>query len=127
MRIQTRGEFQQAGRPPRSDQETRLYTLEDASPLNALRLTEVTSVIISLPPGSEAKCLTHPISGHVFVLRGSLMVEFENGLRSKFKSGQCFFHPRMEWHRCINEGKKPMRFLLVLPRRKDPEAPRTIN
>jgi quercetin dioxygenase-like cupin family protein len=127
MRAQTRGQRRQAGRPARSDRETRLHTPEDVSPFIALPLTEVASVILTLPPGGEARCLTHPISGHVFVLRGNLTVEFENGLRSKFKSGQYFFHPRMEWHRCINEGKKPMRFLLLLPRGRVPEAPQTIH
>ena len=47
---------------------------------------EATSVILSLPPGDEAKWLLHPTSGHVFILRGALTVELQDGSRTKFKS-----------------------------------------
>jgi quercetin dioxygenase-like cupin family protein len=88
---------------------------------------EATSVILSLPPGGEAKWLLHPTSGHVFVLRGAVTVELQDGSRTKFKSGESFFQPRMEWHRCVNEGKRPARCLLVLPRTKAPALPQHVN
>lgn len=88
---------------------------------------EQTSVILSLPPGGEVKCLIHPVSGHVSVLRGNHTVEFEGGSRAKFKSGQSFFQGRMQWHRCINEGQKPTRFLLVITRRMVSVRRRPVN
>jgi quercetin dioxygenase-like cupin family protein len=88
---------------------------------------EATSVILSLPPGGEAKWLLHPASGHVFVLRGALTVVQEDGSRTKFKSGESFYQPRMVWHRCVNEGKRPMRCLLALPRAKAPASPQRVN
>ena len=74
------------------------------------------TVIVSLPPGGEAEWFIHPVSARVFVLRGNLTVESRNGAREKFKSGQSFFQECMEWFCCINEGKKPLRFMLVLSR-----------
>ena len=48
---------------------------------------EATSVILSLPPGDEAKWLLHPTSGYAFIiLRGALTVELQDGSRTKFKS-----------------------------------------
>jgi quercetin dioxygenase-like cupin family protein len=81
---------------------------------------EATSVILSLPQGGEAKWLLPSASGHVFILRGALTVELQDGSRTKFKSGESFFQPRMEWHRCINEGKRPMRCLLVAAKGESP-------
>ena len=84
---------------------------------------EVTSEILSLPPGGEARWLLYPASGHVFVPQGALTVEQDDGSRTKFKSEKSFFQPRMEWHRCVNEGKRPVHCLLVLPRAKAPASP----
>jgi len=48
---------------------------------------EATSVILSLPPGVEAKRLLHPTSGYAFIiLRGALTVELQDGARTRFKS-----------------------------------------
>jgi quercetin dioxygenase-like cupin family protein len=88
---------------------------------------EGTSVILSLPPGGEAKWLLHPASGHVFILRGALTIELQGRSRTKFKSGESFFQLRMEWIRCINEGKRPMRCVLVLPRAKVLALPQRVN
>ena len=88
---------------------------------------EATSVILSLPPGGEAKWLLHAASGHVFVPRGALTVVQEDGSSTKFKSGESFYQPRMEWHRCVKEGKRPMRCMLVLPRAKVPALPQRLN
>lgn len=52
-------------------------------------------------------------AGYVYVLEGELTVEFENGSRLKFKAGQAFMQARTKWHRGINEGTGPMRFLAV--------------
>lgn len=63
----------------------------------------------------------------IISLTGALTVKLEDGSNTKFKSGESFFQPRMEWHRCVNEGKGPMRCLLVLPRAKVPALPQRVN
>lgn len=74
---------------------------------------EVTSVILSLPPGEKTDWMTHPVPGYLYVLEGELTVEFEDGHHLVFKAGQAFMQARTKWHRGINTGKGQMRFLAV--------------
>ena len=74
---------------------------------------EVTSMILSLPPGGKTDWMTHPVPGYVYVLEGQLTVEFEDGSRVTFKAGKGFMQARTKWHRGLNEGKQTMRFLAV--------------
>lgn len=106
--------------PPSTGQETitlvsRNTTTDAGEPIRYLSTAdaEVTSVILSLPPGGKTKWMTHPAPGYVYVLEGELTVEFEDGSRLKFKAGQAFMQARTKWHRGINEGSGPMRFLAV--------------
>ncbi len=74
---------------------------------------EVTSAILSLPPGGKTDWMTHPVPGYIYVLEGTLTVEFIDGSRVTFKAGQAFLQARTKWHRGVNEGKTTMRFLAV--------------
>jgi quercetin dioxygenase-like cupin family protein len=74
---------------------------------------EVTSVILSLPPGGKTEWMTHPVPGYLYILDGQLTVEFEDGHRLTFKQGQAFMQARTKWHRGINEGDTSVRFLAV--------------
>jgi quercetin dioxygenase-like cupin family protein len=110
----------QVAPPPSTGQETitmvsRNTTTDAGEPITYLSTpnAEVTSVILSLPPGGKTKWMTHPVPGYVYVLEGELTVEFENGSRLKFKAGQAFMQARTKWHRGINQGSGPMQFLAV--------------
>ena len=74
---------------------------------------EVTSAIVSLPPAGKTDWMTHPVPGYLYVLEGELTVEFEDGHHLVFKTGQAFMQARTKWHRGINTGSGPMRFLAV--------------
>lgn len=74
---------------------------------------EVTAVILSLPPGGMTDWMTHPVPGYVYVLEGTLTVQFIDGTHVTFKAGQGFLQARTKWHRGVNEGKTTMRFLAV--------------
>ena len=74
---------------------------------------EVTSAILTVPPGGKTEWMTHPVPGYVYVLEGTLTVEFEDGHRLTFHSGQGFLQARTKWHRGINQGTAPLRFLAV--------------
>ena len=74
---------------------------------------EVTSVIVSLPPGGKTDWMTHPVPGYLYVLEGELTVEFKDGHHLIFKAGQAFMQARTKWHRGINTGSGKMRFLAV--------------
>jgi quercetin dioxygenase-like cupin family protein len=74
---------------------------------------EVSSMILSLPPGGKTDWMTHPVPGYIYVLEGELTVEFEDGSHLRFKTGQAFLQARTKWHRGLNEGTGTMRFLAV--------------
>ncbi len=74
---------------------------------------EVSSVILTIPPGGKTEWMTHPVPGYIYVLEGTLTVEFEDGHRLSFKAGQAFLQARTKWHRGLNLGSERMRFLAV--------------
>jgi quercetin dioxygenase-like cupin family protein len=74
---------------------------------------EVTSAVFSIPPAAKTEWMTHPAPGYIYVLQGTLTVEFEDGKRIDFKQGQAFLQARTKWHRGLNTGAIPVRFLAV--------------
>jgi quercetin dioxygenase-like cupin family protein len=94
---------------------------DGGEPINYLSTPnpEVSSMILTLPPGGKTDWMTHPVPGYIYVLEGQLTVEFLDGKHLTFKTGEAFMQARTKWHRGINEGDKPMRFLAVFFGEKD--------
>jgi quercetin dioxygenase-like cupin family protein len=86
---------------------------------------EISSAIMSIPAGATTEWMTHPVQGYVYVLEGTLTVEFADGSRKEFKAGQGFPQARSKWHRGRNDGTTPMRFLAVFFGGKD--VPTVLN
>ena len=80
---------------------------------------EISSSIMLIPPGGTTEWMVHPVQGFVYVLEGTLTVEFAEGPRKEFKAGQGFPQARSKWHRGRNDGTTPMRFLAVFFGGKD--------
>jgi quercetin dioxygenase-like cupin family protein len=74
---------------------------------------EVSSVIVTIPPGGKTDWMTHPVPGYLYVLEGTLTVEFEDGHHLTFHAGQAVLQARAKWHRGVNQGTETMRFLAV--------------
>ncbi len=72
------------------------------------------SSILTLPPGGKTEWMAHAVQVYIYVLEGTLTVEFEGGHRLSFKAGQAFLQARTKWHQGLNLGTKKMRFLGVL-------------
>ena len=86
--------------------------LDTASP-------EISSAILTIPAGTTTEWMTHPVQGYVYVLEGTLIVEFADGPRKEFKAGQGFPQARSKWHRGRNDGEGMVRFLAVFFGGKD--------
>jgi quercetin dioxygenase-like cupin family protein len=80
---------------------------------------EISSAIMTIPPGTTTEWMIHPVQGFVFVLEGTLTVEYAEGERKVFKAGQGFPQTRSKWHRGRNDGDVSMRFLAVFFGAKD--------
>ena len=74
---------------------------------------EISSAIMTIPAATTTEWMVHPVQGYVYVLEGTLIVEFADGHRKEFKAGQGFPQARSRWHRGRNDGKAVVRFLAV--------------
>jgi len=74
----------------------------------------ISSNILTIPPGGVTEWMIHPVQPYLYVLEGTLTVEFAaDGSRQTFKAGQAFLQTRTHWHRGRNDGTTPVRFLAV--------------
>lgn len=74
---------------------------------------EVSSLVFTFPPGAVSQWMIHPAPVYVYVLEGTLQVEFEDGSHQSFHAGQGFLQCRSKWHRGRNDGSQTMQFLAV--------------
>jgi quercetin dioxygenase-like cupin family protein len=81
---------------------------------------EISSYILPIAPGAVTEWMVHPVPGYLYVLEGTLTVEFaDDGSRQSFEAGQAFLQARAKWHRGRNDGNTPVRFLAVFCGAKD--------
>jgi quercetin dioxygenase-like cupin family protein len=73
----------------------------------------ISSDILTIPPGGVSRWMTHPVPAYVYVLQGSLTVQFMDGKEKTVHQGEVLLQPRAVWHRGRNEGKGTLRFLAV--------------
>ena len=80
----------------------------------------ISSNILTIPPGAVTAWMVHPVQPYLYVLEGTLTVEFAaDGSRQTCKAGQAFLQTRTHWHRGRNDGATPVRFLGVFVGAKD--------
>jgi quercetin dioxygenase-like cupin family protein len=110
-----------AGRPPAAIGRVSIAPLPDLTttiagePLLYLSTPSpvIKSDILTIPPGGVTRWMTHPAPAYLYVLQGTLTVEFVDGRRETFREGQAFLQSRAQWHRGLNDGQQPVRFLAV--------------
>jgi quercetin dioxygenase-like cupin family protein len=73
----------------------------------------ISSGVLTIPPRSTTKWMIHPVPAYVYVLQGTLIVEFQNGSRHAYKAGEAFLQCHTMWHRGVNAGNEPVKFLAV--------------
>ncbi len=78
---------------------------------------------MTIPVGKATEWMTHPVQGYVYVLEGTLTVEYAEGFRKEFKAGHGFAQGRSKWHRGRNDGDTIVRFLAVFFGGKGAECP----
>ncbi len=80
----------------------------------------VSSSILTIAPGTVTPWMVHPVQPYLYVLEGTLTVEFAaDGSRQTFRAGQAFLQTRTHWHRGRNDGTTVVRFLSVFIGAKD--------
>jgi quercetin dioxygenase-like cupin family protein len=80
----------------------------------------ISSYILPIAAGAVTEWMIHPVPPYIFVLEGTLSVEFAADAHVKtFKQGEAFLQTRSHWHRGRNDTDKPVRFLVVYIGAKD--------
>lgn len=74
---------------------------------------EIQSSVVEIAPGTASTFMTHPVPTYIYVLEGTLTVEFDDGGRQTFRAGQGFLQAMRRWHKGRNLGQVPLKFLVV--------------
>jgi quercetin dioxygenase-like cupin family protein len=92
-----------------------LNTTSAGEPLHYLGTPDpvIYSDVLTIPPGGVSRWMTHPVPAYLYVLQGDLTVEFVDGKRQTFHTGQALLQSQTKWHRGRNDGQVPVRFLAV--------------
>jgi quercetin dioxygenase-like cupin family protein len=80
----------------------------------------ISANVLTISPGTVTPWMVHPVQPFLYVLEGTLTVEFAaDGARHQFSAGQAFLQTRSHWHRGRNDGATPVRLLGVFVGAKD--------
>jgi quercetin dioxygenase-like cupin family protein len=74
---------------------------------------QVTSAIITLEPGQETGWHRHRVPLYVYILEGTLSVEYDAGVVKQYSAGTAFMEAEDVWHNGTNAGEDPVRILTV--------------
>jgi quercetin dioxygenase-like cupin family protein len=74
---------------------------------------QVTALSVEIPPGVDVGWHQHPNIRYVYVIEGTLTIEWENGTRKEFPAGSFFVEAVNTPHHGMNLGATPVRVLFV--------------
>ena len=87
-----------------------LISDKDGAENFAMRLFEV-------KPGGHSPLHQHDWEHEVFIIQGSGVARNKQN-EKPFKEGDVFFIKPMEWHQLANTGNKTLKFLCIIPYKK---------
>jgi quercetin dioxygenase-like cupin family protein len=73
----------------------------------------LTATLVEIPPGVDVGWHEHPNIRYVYVLDGTLTIEFESGTRRDFPAGTIFVEAIGTRHHGMNAGTSPVKVLFV--------------
>jgi len=74
---------------------------------------EVSSEIRVLEPGQETGWRRNRVPSYVYVLEGSLTMDYDNGVTREFTAGDAYMEAQGVWHNGTNKSTEPTRLLTV--------------
>ncbi len=74
---------------------------------------QVTSTILQLEPGQETGWHKHNTPLYVYVLEGTVSVEYDAGVTKEYAAGTALMEAQGVWHNGTNKGDQPVRLLTV--------------
>ena len=74
---------------------------------------QVSSVLLTLEPGQETGWHRHRVPLYVYVLEGTVTVEYDAGVVKEYPAGTAFMEAEDVWHNGTNAGDDTARILTV--------------
>lgn len=74
---------------------------------------QVTSYVATLEPGQETGWHRHRVPSFVYVLEGSVSVEYDAGVVKDYPAGSAYLEAEDIWHNATNKGEDAARILTV--------------
>ncbi len=74
---------------------------------------QISSSIIELEPGQETGWHKHRTPMYVYVLEGTVTVEYDAGVTKEYPAGTAIIEAVDVWHNGTNKGTDPVRMLVV--------------
>ena len=75
---------------------------------------QITSIRLEFEPGDEVGWHKHLAPSHIYVIEGTVTVEFSDGRQQGFEAGKGFIPVLNVWHNARNLGTGPATALLVI-------------
>jgi quercetin dioxygenase-like cupin family protein len=90
-----------------------LTTLDQPIAYPKKKPAQVTSYLTTLEPGQETGWHRHRVPLFVYVLEGSVSVEYDAGVVKDYPTGSAYMEAEDVWHNGTNKGEDPARILTV--------------
>lgn len=74
---------------------------------------EISSEIRVLEPGQETGWRRNRVPSYVYVLEGTITMDYDNGVTRDFTAGDAYLEAQGVWHNGTNKGADPVRILTV--------------
>jgi quercetin dioxygenase-like cupin family protein len=74
---------------------------------------EISSEIRVLEPGQETGWRRNRVPNYVYVLEGSVTMDYDNGVTREFNAGDAYLEAQGVWHNGTNKSTAPVRLLTV--------------
>jgi len=74
---------------------------------------QISSVIVTLEPGQETGWHRHRVPLYVYILEGTVSVEYDAGVVKQYAAGTAFMEAEDVWHNGTNAGEDTVRILTV--------------
>jgi quercetin dioxygenase-like cupin family protein len=74
---------------------------------------QVSSTLLALEPGQETGWLRHRVPTYVYVMEGTLTVEYDAGVIKEYPAGTAYLDAEDIWHNGTNKSDGTARLLIV--------------
>jgi quercetin dioxygenase-like cupin family protein len=74
---------------------------------------EIEAMLVEIKPGGQSGRHIHPVPTLVYVIKGTLTVELDNGSRHKYPAGKISMEVTNVWHNARNMARKSLKLLVI--------------